>query len=176
MVARGLGLSARRSGLGEDPSSPCYDPTRPWWWPNVINTSNETACINRAQSSVTFAQAVNQAFNPSVIPPLTTMPTLGLPVGYDPASGLVDPSNVAGATVTPDYAATVRAYLQSQTAGPPGTPGDGTGGGGGGGTGGGTAACALGTDQVAMFICQNWPVLLGAVLLLMVLGSGGGRR
>jgi hypothetical protein len=107
------------SGLGLDPSNPCYDPERPSWMPAWLNDSNEQACMQAAQSSVSTAAMLKQAVSPSVIPTITyptstsTSAYPGLPVGYDPMTGALE-NNPTGATVLPapgQYGADITASL-----------------------------------------------------------------
>jgi hypothetical protein len=91
----------RRGGVGEYPGNPCYDPNRPWWLPQILNDSNEQACMLAAQNSVGITATIGQLFSPSVIPtPVVTPATPSVPVGYNANTGTVDSSNTTGATTT----------------------------------------------------------------------------
>jgi hypothetical protein len=107
--------------LGLDPSNACYDPNRPSLLPYWINDSTETACLQAAEGSVSayagFTEPTVQA--PTLTPTLSTVTSPGLPAGYDPTTGEIDPDNTTGATTTPTpgYAAAI-----SQSAAAANTP------------------------------------------------------
>lgn len=105
-------------GLGTSgpiaPSSPCYDPSHdpglkhcgvPFFClldPTATCTCSgaETNCLNYGPPPISLTPAVGAATSP------------GLPVGYDPTTGTVDPSNTTGATqVNNGYGAAIGAQL-----------------------------------------------------------------
>lgn len=107
-----------RRGMGADPSSPCYDSSRPSWMPYWMNTSNEQACLQSGERSVSVLAALKQLVSPSYIPPVTygsnvqAATTIGLPQDYNPETGTIGPANVTGATVpSPPYGPAVVADL-----------------------------------------------------------------
>lgn len=108
-----IATGPRRVGMGDagiyamggaiPPStSPCYNPND--WGPHLLNMAgaDENACLatNPAAAAIALNANLSNALSP------------GLPVGYDPSTGLVDPDNTSGATQS--QGDSIAAALQAQ--------------------------------------------------------------
>lgn len=115
MMLRTLSAGGGMGDFNISPTNRCYDASHDPGWTHcqlpILCLLPGTTCACSAAEEACMAGGASPI---SLTPAVAKVTSPGLPVGYDPTTGTVDPSNTTGATVLPDpgaYGAAIGAQL-----------------------------------------------------------------